>query len=171
MSGAFEAVHRDRIDADLLGRHAMAHRGALVDHLDAGVLELGQEGLGVVAGGLDDLDARIDDGVDVFAVGPRHQGRQDGAVDAERLVGHLAAALDLLAQVLGRRLGQRGEDAERAGVGDGRRQFGAPDPLHATLHDRVLDAEHLGEARLDHLAVSPAGSSKRPALANLVGAY
>jgi hypothetical protein len=35
----------------------------------------------------------------------------------------------------------------------------------------VLDAEHLGEARLDHLAVSPAGSLLRPALANLVRAH
>src|SRR5215510_6054284 len=64
-----------------------------VDHLDAGRLELGQEGLGIVARRLDDLDARLDDGVDVFVVGPGHQGRQDGEIDAERLVGHVAAAL------------------------------------------------------------------------------
>ena len=55
-----------------------------------------------------------------------------------------------LPQRLRRRLGQRGEEAERAGVGDGRDQLGAADPLHAALDDRVLDAEHFGEARLDH---------------------
>jgi len=77
-----------------------------VDHLDAGVLELGQEGLGIVARRLDDLDAAIDDGVDVFAVRPGHQGRQDGEVDAERLVGSSRGQpLDLLAQVFGRGAG------------------------------------------------------------------
>ena len=75
----------------------------------------------------------------------------------------VAAALDLLAQLVRRRLGQRGDEAERAGVGDRGDQFGAADPLHAALHDRVLDAEHFGEARLDHdlPSVSPARRTAR----------
>jgi len=36
-----------------------------VDHLDARFLELGQEGLGIVAGGFDDLDAGIDNGIEI----------------------------------------------------------------------------------------------------------
>ena len=117
-------------------------------------LELGQERLGVVAGGLHDLDARGDDGVDVFVVGPRHQRRQDRQVHAERLVGHLAAARDLLHEILGCRLRQRREEPERTGVGHGRGQLGATDPLHAALHDGVLHPEHLRESRADHCALS-----------------
>ena len=45
-------------------------------------------------------------------------------------------------------------NAERAGVGHGGDQLGAADPLHAALHDGVLDAEHLGESRADHRALS-----------------
>ena len=61
-----------------------------------------------------------------------------------------AAARDFFGQILRRRLRQRGDEAERAGVGDGRDQFGAADPLHAALHDRVLDADEFGESRFDH---------------------
>ena len=46
-----------------------------------------------------------------------------------------------LRQVFRRRLRQRGDQAERAGIGDGGDQLGAADPLHAALDDRVLDAE------------------------------
>ena len=58
--------------------------------------------------------------------------------------------LDLFGQIFGRRLRQRGHEAKRAGVGHGGNQLGAADPLHAALHDRMLDAEHLGETGLDH---------------------
>ncbi len=129
-------------------------RRALVDHLDAVLPELRQERLGIVAGRLHDLDAGRDDGVDVFAVGARHERRQDRQVHAERLVGHLAAARDLLHQVLRRRLRQRGQETERAGIGDGRGQLGASDPLHAALHDGVLHPEHLRESRADHRALT-----------------
>jgi len=37
------------------------------------------------------------------------------------------------------------------GFGDGRHQFGAADPLHAALNDRVLDADEFGESRFDHV--------------------
>ena len=83
---------------------------------------------------------------------------QNGEVHAERLVGHVAAARDFLGEVFRRRLRQRGDQAERAGIGDGRDQLGASDPLHAALHDRVFDADQFGEPRLDHdlPSVSPA---------------
>ena len=153
MPGAFEAIHADGIDANFLGTDAMAHRRALVDDLDAGGVQFRQERLGVVTRRLHDLDPGRNDRVDIFAVGPGHQGRQDREIDAERLVGHLAAALDLLHQIIGRRLRQAREKPQRARVRDRRRQLGPPNPLHAALHDRVLDAEHFGEARTDHGAV------------------
>src|SRR6478609_9134062 len=46
-----------------------------------------------------------------------------------------------------RGLGERGDEAERARVGHGGNEFRATDPLHPAVHDRVLDAERLGEVR------------------------
>ncbi|MNZ92962.1 hypothetical protein D3C78_1120100 [compost metagenome] len=120
----------------------MADGHALVDHLHAGGLGPSDVLAGVVAGGFEDLHAAFDDYVEVLVVGRRVDRRQQGDVHAERLVGHRPAAFDLARQILGGRLGQRGEDAQAAGVGDRRGHLGAADPHHAALDDRVLDAEH-----------------------------
>jgi hypothetical protein len=91
-----------------------------VHDLDAVLLEFGDVFLRLVAGGLDDLDAALDDGLAVFRVRRRLDRGKDGEVDAERLVGQAAAARDFLGEVFRRRLRQRGDEAERAGIGDGR---------------------------------------------------
>ena len=150
MAGALETVDRDRVDPHALRRQRVADAGAFVHDHDAVLLEFGDVFLRLVAGGLDDLDAALDDGLAIFRVGRRLDRGQDGEVDAERLVGQAAAARDFLGQILRRRLRQRGDEAERAGVGDGRDQFGAADPLHAALHDRVFDADEFGKSRFDH---------------------
>src|SRR4029077_5849317 len=67
-----------------------------------------------------------------------------------RPVGHAAATRDLFGEIFGRGLGQRGDEAERAGIGDRRNKFSDAHPLHATLDDRVLDAGKLGKARFEH---------------------
>jgi hypothetical protein len=54
---------------------------------DAVLLEFGDVLLRLVAGGLDDPDAALDDGLAVFGVRRRFYRRQDGEVDAEWLVG------------------------------------------------------------------------------------
>lgn len=51
-------------------------------------------------------------------------------------------------QVLRRRLRQRRDQPERTGIGHRGDQFGAAHPLHAALHDRMLDANEFGESRL-----------------------
>ena len=62
VSAALEAVDRDRIAADILGLQRVAHRGAFVDHLDAGILEMGHHLLSrVAAGRLDHFHAALDD--------------------------------------------------------------------------------------------------------------
>ena len=66
MAGAFEAVDRDRVDAHAFGRQCVAHAGAFVQHHDAVLLEFGDVFLRLVAGGLDDLDAALDDGLAIF---------------------------------------------------------------------------------------------------------
>src|SRR5690606_4014157 len=45
-------------------------------------------------------------------------------------------------------LGESGDDAQAAGVGHRRGQLGEADEVHATLDDRVLDAEQFGDACL-----------------------
>ena len=160
----------------------------LVDDLDAGLVERRDERLGRAARRLHDGHALLDDdGEDGRGVG-RHEGRQQGDVDAEGeggVVEQLLALADLGAQVLRRRLrqlrraeregvsGRRraepraeaeprasadgrsrlaycGDDAEAAGVRDRSRHLGVADVVHAALDDRVLDAEQLGDARLEN---------------------
>ena len=41
--------------------------------------------------------------------------------------------------------GQAGDNAETAGIGHRRDKLGTADPLHATLHDRMADAQHSGD--------------------------
>ncbi|MGY3124992.1 hypothetical protein ACVWXQ_008929 [Bradyrhizobium sp. S3.14.4] len=132
------------------GRERVADAGAFVHDLDAMPPELVDMLLRLVAGGLDHGDAGLDDGGAVFGVGRRLDRGQDGEVDAKGLVGEVAAARDLLGQVFRGRLGQRRDEAERAGVRDRGDQLGASDPLHAALDDRVLDADELCEPCLQH---------------------
>jgi hypothetical protein len=61
----------------------------------------------------------------------------------------LVAALDLFRERFRAGLGQRRQRAEAAGVGNGGGQLGIADVLHSSLHDRVFDAEHFGDARFD----------------------
>jgi hypothetical protein len=148
--GTFEAVDADRVHTDLLGFEGVPDAGALVHHLDPGFAVGGQEGLGVAAGGLDDLDPAVHDRPRVLLVRRRVDRGQDGQVHAERLVGEFARALDLAPEVVGRGLGQCGDETEPTGIGDGRDEFGPADPHHPALHDRVFDTEGLGEPGPQH---------------------
>lgn len=145
VTGALVAVDREDVDAETLGGESVADGGALVDDDAAGFLEALDKRAGVVAGGLDDLDARLDDGGGVLVIGRGVDRGQDGEVDTERLGGHLAAAGDLFAESVGSGLGEGGDDAAATGVGDGSGHVSGSDPLHAALDDGVFDAEHLGE--------------------------
>jgi len=128
----------------------VADGGAFVDDLDAVLLEVVDVFLRFIAGCFDDFDAGLDDRVAVFGIGRRFERGQDGQVHAERFVRQVAAAFDFLCQLFRRRLRQRGDETECAGVGDGGDQLRAADPLHAALDDGVLDPEHFGEACFDH---------------------
>ncbi len=162
MAGALEAVDGDGVDPHPFGGQGVADAGALMDDDDAMGLEVVDMLLGLVAGGLDDLHAALDDGLAVLGVGRRVDGRQDGQVHAEGLVGQLAAALDLGPQGVRRRLGQGGDEAQTAGVGHRGDQLGPADPLHAALHDGVLHTDKLGETRLDRHDVLPLAFGPSP---------
>jgi hypothetical protein len=128
----------------------VADAGAFVHDHDAVLLEFGDVFLRLVAGGLDDLDAALDDGLAVFGIRRRFYRRQDGEIDAERFLREAAAARDFLGQVFRRRLRQRGDKTERPGIGDSGDQLGAADPLHPALHDRMLDPDQFGKSRFYH---------------------
>ena len=61
-----------------------------------------------------------------------------------------------LASSSGVRCVSAGDDAKAAGVGHGGGHFGKADIMHAALDDRMLDAEHFGDACL-HVDVPKAG--------------
>lgn len=161
MAGAFEPVDRDGIDAHALGRERVADAGALMHDLDAVLPELVDMLLRLVARGLDHRDAALDDGGAIFGVRRRLDRGQDGKVDAKGLVGEIAAARDLLCEILGCRLGQRRDEAERASIRDGGNELGASDPLHAALDDRVLDADEFRESCLQHDPFPPPAWPRR----------
>jgi hypothetical protein len=150
----------------------MADAGAFMHDHDAVLLELGDVFLRLVAGGLDDLDAALDDRLAIFGIRRRLDRGQDGQVDAKRLVGEAATTRDFLRQIFGRRLRQRGDEAERAGIGHCRDQLSPADPLHAALDDRMFDADQFGKSCFDHrlpLNRFP-GIVHAPALSGVVGA-
>jgi hypothetical protein len=161
VAGALEAVDAHGVAAELLGLDRVPDGRALVDHADARLLEPGHERLRTAARRLDDLDAALDDGGCVVLVRDRAQGRQHGEVHAEGSIGQLSGAIDLLHEIVGRGLRQRGQESEGAGVGYRGDQLGAADPLHATHHDGMLDAELFGEAGLDHGVYSVLGDCIR----------
>jgi hypothetical protein len=145
VAAALEAVDADRVAADRLGLERVAHRGALVDHLDAGLVQHRHPLLRVVAGGLHGLHAAVDDRLDVAGVVGRADRGQEGQVHAEGLVGHLAAAADLVGQQFRRALREAGDQTQAAGIRHGSGEFGEADKVHAALDDGMLDAEHLGD--------------------------
>ena len=87
MAGALETVDAHHVDSDALGLERVAHRHALVDHLDVIGLETLHEGLRAAAGGLDDLDTAIQDDVDVVVVIDLRRHHTHGEIYAEGLVG------------------------------------------------------------------------------------
>ena len=149
MARGLEARDADRIGPELLGLLRKAHRGALVQHLDAGRLEGGDEFRRIAARRFGERHALVDDDLRV-GIGFHIEIRQDREVDAEGLVGQRACPGDLLGERGGRGLRVRGQEAEAARVRHRGDQFRARHVPHAPLHQRVLDAEKLGDACPEH---------------------
>ena len=148
VAAALEAVHTHGVTANGFGLERVAHRGALVDDLDARLLQRGHVGLGAASGCLHDAHAALGDGGDVLGVRRRGERGQERQVHAERLVCHFATAADLLGQQLRRLLGEAGDQSEASGVGNSRREFRETDVVHAALDDGVADAEKFSDACL-----------------------
>lgn len=127
----------------------MADGCTLVEDDDAGLLQELDDGARGVAGRLDDLDALGDADLGVGGVVRGHEGREEGDVDAKGELCHAAAAGNLCAQGLGGRLGEGGQEAEAAGVGDGRGHLCGADVLHAALDDGDADPQLAGELRVE----------------------
>lgn len=111
-----------------------------------GLLELPDDWPRAVAGRLDDVDALVDDGLGVSTVVRRVEGRQEGDVDSEGVLGQLPALLDLLAQICWRWEDESRDDAKPAGVGDGTGQLGVSDVLEQEPGVSISSCVHDGEA-------------------------
>lgn len=92
-----------------------------------------------------DLDVLVNDDLRIGIVIRGNHGGEKRQVYAERLLGHLTTPADLFPQVFRRRLGERGEDSETAGVGNGGGELGVSNPLHAALDNGDGDAESFGK--------------------------
>lgn len=116
VAGAFEAVDADRIDAGALCTERVPYSDTLVHNPDAVVLELTEELPRHVARRFNDAHTAVDDGVHVVGIWRGLDRGQHGDIHAEGSFGHAAAAVYLLAQMVGCRLGQSRQDAQAAGV-------------------------------------------------------
>lgn len=110
------------------------------------LLELPDDWPRAVAGGLDDVDALVDDGLGISTVVRRVEGRQEGDIHSEGVLGQFPALLDLLAQVCRRWEDESRDDAKPAGVGDGTGQLGVPDVLEQEPGVSISSCDHDGEA-------------------------
>lgn len=108
MAGALEPIDGQEVDAHLHAALRVSDGRALVQHDEAVVFEHLDDILDQ-AGGLDDLDAFIDDDLGVLLVWRRVDGRQDSQVAGEGLRSHGAAFSNLLPQVVWGWLGETGE--------------------------------------------------------------
>ncbi len=87
-----------------------------MNNLDTRLFKQWQIGLGVATRCLDKLYSRIDDCLSIFIIGNWLNSRQNGQIDPEWLVSQRLAALNLLEKILGRRLRERGYDAQSPSV-------------------------------------------------------
>lgn len=106
VAGALKSVNGEEIHTQLHGGLGMADGSALVEDDNAGLLELLDNGTGVVSSGLNDLDALVNDDLGVGTVVGRYHGREESQVDTEGVLGHFAASSDFLAQVFRGGLGE-----------------------------------------------------------------
>ena len=84
----------------------MSYGSAFVEDGTAGGFQLLYHGSGAVASGFDDVNPRVDDNLRVAVVVWRDESREEGQVDAKWIVGHAAAAGNLLTEVFGCGLGE-----------------------------------------------------------------
>ncbi|MNH39554.1 hypothetical protein D3C79_1007420 [compost metagenome] len=68
MPGCFEAINGNHISAVAFSGQGMPDRSALMDNFNPLLLQSGYHGLGIVAGGLDDANITVDDGLDPAVV-------------------------------------------------------------------------------------------------------
>ena len=130
------------------GPSGMVHLPAHVDDEDAvAVTQLDHFGR-YSESGHEHRGAPLDDPLDLSHQIPGHRRQQ---IDAERLVGGPAHGGDLGDHLLGGH-GRGPEAPEPPGLGHRGDERGVGHPTHAGQHDRVVDAEHVGQSGL-HLGL------------------
>lgn len=152
MSSAFEAVNGQEVNAKLDRRLCVSDGGALVQDDSASSLELLDDWSRAVSRRLNNIDLLLDNNASVCGIVRGNHGREEGQVDAKRLVGHRSASSDLFAQVFGCGLGESGKlcyretvfecvmecqtyYAQSSSVADSGSKLSVSDPLHTTLNN------------------------------------
>ena len=120
------------------------HEGIPVatDNLDACILEEGKHLLRIVARGLDDFYAALDDDPNEPRVIRGIHGGEKCQIHTEGLVRHVFAAGYFVGELFGRALCQTRNYAEPTGVRDSRCHLCQANVVHPALDDRVFDSEH-----------------------------
>ncbi|MNP15533.1 hypothetical protein D3C76_1078970 [compost metagenome] len=140
-----EAIDGDDIGATALGRQRVAHRSAFMDDLDPVFLQAADHWRRVVAGRFHHLHTAFDDRIHPIAVVDALSRERQGQVHTKGFVREPACALDFTLQVGRGWLCAGRHHTEGASIGNRCGQFRTAYPLHATLNDRILDAQQFGD--------------------------
>src|ERR1700730_18558255 len=97
--GALESIDADCVDTELLRLHGEAHRGTLVNDLDAGALERGNILRRIASGSLHDRYGILDNDAHVPLVIEARVGRKQSQVDSERLRAQVTHLADFLGEI------------------------------------------------------------------------
>ena len=157
MAAALVAHDGDGVAAEPLDGAGVADAGHLVHDLDPGLVEGLHDGLGAAARRLHNRDLLFDGDPHPLLDGLGASAGEEVDVEADGPVGQVAGLADLGAQGV-QVLTEGGTDheADAACVGDGGHQLRPPDPEHTAANDGVANAEHLGDAGLEHnILLSP----------------
>lgn len=106
MTGTFETIDGQEINPKLDRGLGMADCGAFMKDCAVGGFELLDDGTRAVAGGFDDCDAFVNNGLCVPVVVGRHKGGKEGEIDAERVFGHCSTSSNFFPEIIGGRLRQ-----------------------------------------------------------------
>ena len=118
-----------------------------MNNLNAGLFERRHILLRTAPGRFHNFYALGDNRLDIARIIGVGKARQECQINADRLVRHVFATRDFIGKVFRCFLGQTGDDAEPASIGNSRRHFRETDIMHTALNDGVLNAEKFCNTR------------------------
>src|SRR6267142_5750863 len=117
-----------------------------MDDLDAGCLQLRHVLFRAPAGRLDDFHAGLGDRLNIFGIRGGLEGREEGEVDAQRLIREVLSLGDFPCQIFRGLLRQPGYYTESSGLRYGPGKLCKSHEMHSPLEDRKstrLNSSHM----------------------------